>query len=254
MLLSEYLEIFPHSYHVRAKAGKEKLQDRDRPQETCNRQTASKSSVHMLIRNLERCRRVVEGQGLPWDRRWNGVKKSGDKEKRRRREQIEDYKWKKTGGFPMKALFAWAGTSLCSGSGPVGERWCSILVTKAFCLSEKQCGSLWKCVGVRHIMYAHTHILNTGLKTKTKQPRWKGLNIKNHHNMFFSCMTFLHVVLQVKNMLLEPLSYCITAPALDRLTMYLAAYLILWCLYLNNSLWTDSERSKQTASGCSSYF
>lgn len=65
MLLSEYLEIFPHSYHVRAKAGKERLQDRDRPQETCNRQTASKSSAHMLIRILERCRRVTEGQGLP---------------------------------------------------------------------------------------------------------------------------------------------------------------------------------------------
>lgn len=65
MLLSEYLEIFPHSYHVRAGAGKEKLRDRDRPQKTCNRQTASKSLSHMLIRNLERCRRVMEGQGLP---------------------------------------------------------------------------------------------------------------------------------------------------------------------------------------------
>lgn len=149
----------------------------------------------------------------------------------------------------MKALFARAGTSLCSGSGPVGERWCTILVAKAFCLREKQRGSLW-CSPYN----VRTHILNTGLKTKTKQPRWKGLNIKNHHNMFFPCMTFLHVVLQVKNMLLEPLSYCITPPALDRLTMYLAAYLILRCLYLNNSLWTDSERSKQTAPGCSSYF
>lgn len=60
----------------------------------------------------------------------------------------------------------------------------------------------------------------------------------------------LHVFSGVKNMLLEPPRYCITTSDLYWLTMFLATYLISCCLYSNNSIWTLSDRSKQTAAGC----